>query len=55
MMSMTGQNGKGSKCRPSNRPGAYEEGWERVFGRKRVVRAKRGQKRVDRDDPTVLP
>jgi hypothetical protein len=46
-------NGKGSKRRPSRRPGAYEDGWERVFGRKRAVRAKRARKGLDKADPTV--
>lgn len=27
------QNGKGSRRRPG-KPGAFEEGWERIFGRK---------------------
>lgn len=33
---MSGQNGKGDKRRPG-KPGAYETGWDRIFGRKKEI------------------
>jgi hypothetical protein len=42
-MSDNRQAGKGSKRRPESRPGAYAEGWERVFGRKRKRALKDGE------------
>lgn len=27
-------NGKGSKRRPSAKPGAYQEGWDRIFAKR---------------------